>query len=217
MRRLLQRLVVMCVVVAIPQSSTWAAQLQSTCPPGQAPSFAFGFATLAEQVGPAMGDPVECERADVETGDALQRTTTGLALYRKDTNTAMFTNGREHWALTTGGVAHWSGWHGSAAPPGVAAARQFNEVQHLAAPAGPYPSVEAVTVLESLDDTGRRLVILRDGGAYQIATTDECNGGRPADGQVMFIVSPGDFAGPDSRLIPQLGDHECPITESRPL
>ena len=117
MHRLVRSFVVLLAILAIPWSAAWASQTgHPACPIGQSPAFVFGFANLHEQLGTAMGDPIECEHADVETGDTYQRTTTGLALYRPDTNTPMFTNGREHWALTASGLAYWSGWHGSAAP-----------------------------------------------------------------------------------------------------
>jgi hypothetical protein len=56
-----------------------------------------------------MGNPVECEHANPDNGDTLQNTTTGLAFYRKSTNTPTFTNGTEHWALTTEGEVYWTG------------------------------------------------------------------------------------------------------------
>jgi hypothetical protein len=73
------------------------------------PRFVLGFATLDEQIGPTMGNPVECEHANPENGDTLQKTTTGLAFYRKNTNTPTFTNGTEHWALASEGVVYWTG------------------------------------------------------------------------------------------------------------
>ncbi len=89
----------------------------ASCGPGQQPSFVFGFATLKEEVGEAMGEPLECEHANPGNGDALQRTTTGLAFYRRSTNTPTFTNGSEHWALTPEGVVYWVGE--AIDPPGV--------------------------------------------------------------------------------------------------
>ena len=74
-----------------------------------APSFVHGLATLKEALGSSMGEPLECERVVDAAGNTEQRTTTGLAYYRAATNTAAFTNGAEHWALTSTGVAHWTG------------------------------------------------------------------------------------------------------------
>jgi len=79
------------------------------CPPGRSPGFVLGFANLRDQVGDAMGNPVECERANPDNGDTLQQTTTGLAFYRKSTNTPTFTTGPEHWALTPEGTVYWTG------------------------------------------------------------------------------------------------------------
>jgi hypothetical protein len=73
------------------------------------PHFAFGFAGLQAQLGVVMGGPTECEHADAISGDTLQSTTTGLAFYRKSTNTPTFTDGFNHWALTAAGLVAWSG------------------------------------------------------------------------------------------------------------
>ncbi|MBV9169740.1 MAG: HNH endonuclease [Chloroflexi bacterium] len=54
------------------------------------------------------------------TGDTLQDTTSGLAFWRKSTNTPTFTNGDTHWALTPTGFISWTG--SSIDPPGGAAA-----------------------------------------------------------------------------------------------
>jgi hypothetical protein len=56
-----------------------------------------------------MGDPLECERVVNNDGDTQQKTTTGLAYYRKLLNAACFTNGWEHWSLVDKGVVHWAG------------------------------------------------------------------------------------------------------------
>ena len=88
------------------------------CQPGEAPTFRLGFALLREQLGPTMGEPVECEHRDLSTGDTLQRTTTGLAYYRRATNTASFTDGYRHWGWTADGVVAWEG--AGPDPPGLA-------------------------------------------------------------------------------------------------
>ena len=74
-----------------------------------ASAFAFGFAALKQTLGAIMGEPAECERQDAGSGDTLQATTTGLAVYRLGTNTPTFTDGSTHWALTDAGLVSWSG------------------------------------------------------------------------------------------------------------
>jgi hypothetical protein len=215
--RLVRSFVVLLAILAIPWSAAWASQTDHpACPIGQSPAFVFGFASLHEQLGTAMGDPIECEHADVETGDTYQRTTTGLALYRRDTNTSMFTNGREHWALTASGLAYWSGWHGSAAPAGVATASQ-DVAEPLTAPSGPYHRVEAVTIVEVLDQHGQRLVIQREATTFLIETDGGCVPHRPQVGEVVFVVALDEPAGLDSRVMLAPGGRECRITDSRPL
>lgn len=58
-----------------------------------------------------MGEPTSCEYADPNgSGDTLQTTSTGLAFWRKSTNTPTFTNGLGHFALTPASpltVVHW--------------------------------------------------------------------------------------------------------------
>src|SRR5215469_5698617 len=79
------------------------------CGAGQAPAFVFGIADLKVALGAVMGDPVECEHPNSANGDTLQQTTTGLAIYRQATNTPEFTDGWNHWALSSQGLIAWSG------------------------------------------------------------------------------------------------------------
>ena len=80
------------------------------CSAGQVPSYVFGFADLKAHIGAAMGDPVTCEFPDPNwTGDIHQRTTTGLAFWRKATNTPTFTDGWRHWGRTPAGWVEWTG------------------------------------------------------------------------------------------------------------
>lgn len=106
----------------------------SSCPPGASPSFQLGFAALKAEVGEAMGQPIECERANPENGDTLQRTTTGLAFYRKSTNTPTFTDGYRHWALTPAGLVPWTG--ASVDPPMPAVAATSPDIVDAPPPAG---------------------------------------------------------------------------------
>lgn len=113
--RLVAPAVLLSVAVAVLASAAWptarsAAQPTAPfCRPGVQPSFVFGFRALADAIGDTMGEPLECEHANPENGDTLQRTTTGLAFYRKATNTPTFTDGFRHWALTTAGLVFWTG------------------------------------------------------------------------------------------------------------
>jgi hypothetical protein len=97
-------------VLAASTAAPVQAQTGNACPPGQVPHYVAGFAALKGAVGSPMGDPVTCEFADPNgTGDVHQRTTTGLAFWRKSTNTPTFTNGTEHWALNGTLVLYWTG------------------------------------------------------------------------------------------------------------
>lgn len=85
------------------------------CAPEQAPGFVLGFAELRQQVGDAMGAAIECEHTNPESGDRVQRTTTGMAVYSPSSGLTRFTDGWRHWALTPGGVVAWEG--ADATPP----------------------------------------------------------------------------------------------------
>jgi hypothetical protein len=82
------------------------------CASGQEPGFVLGVAALHDQIGDVMGVPLECEH-EGENGDRIQATSTqkgnGLAYWRKSTNTPTFTDGWNHWALTSRGVTKWAG------------------------------------------------------------------------------------------------------------
>jgi hypothetical protein len=79
------------------------------CPAGKQPAFSNGLAELKQQVGDAMGTPVECEHPASAAGNTVQQTTTGLAAYDKASNTVSFTDGWQHWALTPAGLVTWEG------------------------------------------------------------------------------------------------------------
>jgi hypothetical protein len=104
-------------------SSSGSSTMATTrCGAGQTPVFSFGFAGLKSQLGDVLGEPTTCEFADPNgSGDMLQQTTNGLAFWRKSSNTATFTNGSLHWALTPAGWVQWTG--ASIDPPTAAAAR----------------------------------------------------------------------------------------------
>ena len=95
------------------------------CGIDEAPEFRFGIAYLKALIGPVMGDPVECEHANRANGDALQHTTTGLAFYRKATNTPTFTDGWRHWAWTENGLVTWVG--ASVDPPNLTVSTSISD------------------------------------------------------------------------------------------
>jgi hypothetical protein len=120
MRRLLFVSVIAFCLSLVPTSAS--AQATAFCRPGEVPAFTFGFAALKIQLGPAMGDPVECAHPNDSNGDVLQNTTTGLSFWRKSTNTPTFTDGYRHWGLTPSGMVAWVG--SDIDPPGTAVAAQ---------------------------------------------------------------------------------------------
>jgi hypothetical protein len=75
----------------------------------QTPELDQAFSTLAWIVGAEVGQPVECARTDLLTGDLLQQTTTGLFYQRAKTTVPVFTDGNTHWALVGSQPIEWSG------------------------------------------------------------------------------------------------------------
>lgn len=61
-----------------------------------ATQFRLGFATLASMIPVVVGQPLESEHYGAN-GDSLQRTTTGLMVWRKADNWTAFTNGYQTW------------------------------------------------------------------------------------------------------------------------
>lgn len=97
-------------IAPIPTPLSGTTQSATRCAFGTSPRFVFGFADLKTRLGDAMGTPLTCEFPDPNgTGDVHQRTTKGLALWRKGTNTPTFTNGYEHWGKTPTGWVYWLG------------------------------------------------------------------------------------------------------------
>jgi hypothetical protein len=103
----------------LPASRAAAGLVSDRCTPALL-RFVGGIAALQQVLGRAMGEPLECEHAIDALGNTEQRTTTGLAYYRGTSNTAAFTTGWDHWALTSRGVVYWTG-QPLEPPPGAAA------------------------------------------------------------------------------------------------
>lgn len=116
MRALAGLLAILCTLALLPASSVQA-QSFPYCEPGQRPEFRLGFAELKAKLGIKMGQPLECEHEDPTSGDMVQRTTLGLAVYRKATSIPAFTNGYRGYALTPQGIVTWEG--PAVDPPGV--------------------------------------------------------------------------------------------------
>jgi hypothetical protein len=72
-------------------------------------TFADEFNSLSQAIGDTMGQPLDCPHADAATGDVLQPTSTGLAVYRARSHVAIFTDGYRHWALGRHGLVTWEG------------------------------------------------------------------------------------------------------------
>jgi|SRR5579859_2762811 len=94
------------------------------CNPGETPTFAVGLGDLRQQLGDAIGAPAECEHPSSAAGDTIQLTTTGLVAYNHLTDTASFTDGWRHWAMTSRGLVAWEGTDSNPPPANTLAAMQ---------------------------------------------------------------------------------------------
>jgi hypothetical protein len=110
------------ISVRTPQVLRTAVPAPGVCT-GVQPRFVRGLANLKSALGTIMGDALECERVVNEQGDTQQKTTTGLAYYRKQLNAACFTTGWEHWSLVDRGLVHWASLNVD--PPAEAAVIQI--------------------------------------------------------------------------------------------
>ncbi len=215
MRCFMGLLALIWVLVITPYASA-SAQVAPYCQADEAPQFRLGLAHLKAQVGLEMGEPIECEHADTESGDVLQQTTTGLAIHFSTSDMPTFTTGHDHWALTPGGIAHWTGWHTGMAPPGtVIPTAEANSELPLGAAS--LASVEAVTVVEVSDPAHGTLIISHQGSLYQLEMRAECMGTLPTIGQVMFTRSAGAFAEAGSDVILSVGHPACSVLGSHRL
>jgi hypothetical protein len=79
------------VVLALLASVTANANAQPAC------HFALGFAQLHDLIADLVGECVDDETHAPTTGDALQRTTNGLLVWRKADNWTAFTDGSQSW------------------------------------------------------------------------------------------------------------------------
>ncbi|HEX2987665.1 MAG TPA: hypothetical protein VHS06_05785, partial [Chloroflexota bacterium] len=68
------------------------------------PTFQLGFLQLASVIPTVVGQPLEQERYDPIRGDALQRTSSGLLVWRKADNWTAFTDGATTWIYGPNGV-----------------------------------------------------------------------------------------------------------------
>ncbi len=89
MKRLVLAVVLAAVTILVMSGSIFA---QSK------PEFRLGFKDLADQIPNIAGQPLEDERYDAN-GDSIQRTTTGLMVWRKSDRWTAFTNGQITWIL----------------------------------------------------------------------------------------------------------------------
>jgi hypothetical protein len=202
------------VLVTAFSASPWAAEGAPICPAGPSAPLGAAFVGLAEQVGAAMGTPVECAHTDRETGDESQQTTTGVAVYQAAHEVATFTNGRDFWRLGPDGLASWNGWHGRAGPTATVGSEAAIDARQVLASVGQYPRVEAARVVQVQEGDPSRIVLEHDGKTVVVETGEACLGSQPLAKRVVFVVSRDTFAQPGARLILDVGGRECLISAS---
>lgn len=196
--------------LSLPAIAAAAALGRAACPLAPTPQFTADFVALKGHLGAAMGEPMDCMRAE-GSPDAVQPTTAGFA-YRRGDGPPTFTTGREFWALTPSGLEHWIGTPHSGFNPPAAPATATEPV--TLPPTGTYATVEAVTVLEVDGRADGELVVRRGASSYRLQRGVGCAEASIAIGWTAFIRSPGEFAGEGSELLVSGGGGACPIVES---
>jgi uncharacterized integral membrane protein (TIGR00698 family) len=86
----------------------------TVCERGDATVFAGAFVPLSRQLSTGMGTPLGCAAVEKATGDTVQRTTRGLAVLRRRSGQATFSDGRRTWSI---GESRLLVWEGTAADP----------------------------------------------------------------------------------------------------
>jgi hypothetical protein len=123
----LAALLALLVILAAPTGAAAAPAEQAGC------QFVMGFASLRDLIGATtVGSCLENEHHNLENGDALQRTSGGLLVWRKADNFTAFTDGHRTWVNGPRGLqqrlnAERFDWEGGgpavvAAPPAAAPA-----------------------------------------------------------------------------------------------
>jgi hypothetical protein len=74
--------------------------------------------------------------------------------------------------------------------------------------------VEAITVVDVMEQGARRLVVVKDNARYVLEIDGACSTDRFKVGEVAFYVSPAEAAGRPSGLIFTLEGAECLVTEA---
>lgn len=128
--------VLLAVVVALLATSSAAFAQQF--------EFKLGFKALADQIPQIAGQPLEDEHWG-PNGDSLQRTTTGLMVWRKADNWTAFTNGAETWLNGPGGLQTRPNgqrfcWEGDATRAQCAGRESSDLVDPVPAPPAPAPA-----------------------------------------------------------------------------
>jgi hypothetical protein len=111
---------------------------------------------------------------DLVTGDAIQQTSTGLAVIQSGTGLAGFVRGEEHWQLTPGGIVYWT--------EPIAAALPSTE---------PHPAIVEAAIAEaanSLQVDPASITVLRVEHVEWPNSSLGC--GRP-DSAYLQVITPG--------------------------
>jgi hypothetical protein len=89
-------------------ATLWSATPQASAAQGQfAPcTYQLGFADLHSLIPDIVGECAEDQHTDLPTGDALQRTSRGLLVWRKADNWTAFTDGSQSWVNGPLGIQH---------------------------------------------------------------------------------------------------------------
>jgi hypothetical protein len=212
MSRLLRHLASAAILLLLPIGGS-SADREVVCADGAAPHFGAQFADLQQRLGDVMGVPAGCLQVDA-AGDAIQMTTTGVAIVRPS-GLVVFASGDRHWALSRDGLESWTAnWHNGLDPPLGPAPPQEGTDQ---TPPEQLAQVRAVTV-RRLDQESPNVLMIEDamGHHYRAETDGRCPDAWRALGGRAYLSSLGPVGVGTSVLISLEQHQTCALSTLEP-
>jgi hypothetical protein len=172
------------------------------------------FNDLRAALGDIMGQPDGCAGDPTGgPGDRVQRTTTGLAMYRAASGTAEFVSGNRRWALVDGVLSAWTAnWHeGFNGPEGTFRQPSAPGPSGPAQSIAPLATVHAVTFVGPRDGHPQQAMLVSDGVTYAIQLPVNCHILAETSEHPSFVTARGPLPSAGDVLV-FLADHQsCPI------
>ena len=189
----------------------------SACEQSDYPPFGLAFVRLRAELGEVMGVPTTCVQP-AANGDLLQRTSTGLAIYRTQTGAVLFASDEQHWALVGDALIRWTGnWHNGFDPPAPVPATAARMDLRLPQAGDALWSILVATLVGVQPDAPQTLLLETDGTTYQVQTGDGCPDAPQAVDGPVFVRTPERLDSPGAELVLLADQESCAIVTAAPL